>query len=490
MIPKIKDVRLPTKVHITSPLRFDSADVTSKSVVIGLESKESEPENVIFLGKISETGSTRSYYNHNLWLSIDFPHIILICGKRGTGKSYTLGVIAEGLQGSKEVSTIRKPNYAVLIIDTLGQFWQMKYPPFSHDPNGQDQISLLAKWGLEPAGFAEVEVFVPRGCTQYFPDWKFFSIRISDLDLDDWCGLLGVDRYHSRMGQLMGQAYEKVVEKGYIWVRKDLETGHVVESKRVNPKESYTIEELIECLDHDQEINSKAIGFETRTIRALRGRLADLRTWKVFDKKGSAIEDVFKRGKIILMNLQEVDYELKSLVVGILVKKIFKARIEARALEEAKKVEQRKKMEECSFPPGWLLIDEAHNYCPEAEITAAKSWLIRYAKEGRSLGLGLVATTQQPSALSNKLSSQINILISHGLAFSQDISAVEARLLNEPPESVRLEHETLATSVLRRILRTLERGDAAISASSVNRVFCAKVRPRLAMHGGGPPKLG
>ena len=459
-------------------------------MVIGLESKESRSRNAIFLGKINETGTTRSFYNYNLWLAIDFPHIILICGKRGTGKSYTLGVIAEGLMGSDKVSTIEEPTYAMLIVDTLGQFWQMKYPPMPKDPDGQEQLSLLSSWGLEPKGFKNINIVVPKGCNQYFSDWMIFSIRISDLDLDDWCGLLGVDRYYSRMGQLMSQVYEKVVEKGYMWVKRHLETGDIIESKRVDPKEIYNIEDLVECLDHDQEINSKIYGFETRTIRALRSRLADLRNWKVFDEKGSSIDDVFKHGTVTIMNLQEVDYALKSLVVGILVKKIFKARIEARGAEEATKITMRRKGNEEGVPPGWLLIDEAHNYCPEAEITAAKNWLIRYAKEGRSLGLGLILTTQQPSALSNKLSSQINLLICHGLAFSQDVSAVEARLLNEPPESFRLEYETIETNVLRRILRSLERGDALISASGVNRVFCAQVRPRLAMHGGGPPKLG
>jgi len=490
LIPKIKDVRLPARLHVTTPLRFDWINEASKSVAIGLESKESEPKNLIFLGKINETGTTRSYYNYNLWLAIDFPHIILICGRRGTGKSYTLGVIAEGLSGAGEVSTIKEKQYAVLVIDTLGQFWQMKYPPSLDDPYGREQISLLKRWGLKPQSLDNIEVYVPKGSNRYFPDWKIFTIRISDLDLDDWCGLLGVDRYYSRMGQLMSQVYEKVVKKGYTWIKKDLETGSIIQTKHIPPKELYTIDDLIECLDHDQEINSKIAGFETRTIRALRSRLTDLKTWKVFDKEGSSVAEIFKRGTITVMNLQDVDYQLKSLVVAILVKKIFKARAEAKAMEEAQKVS---KVKNCSklntFPPGWLLVDEAHNYCPEEEITAAKSWLIRYAKEGRSLGLGLVATTQQPSALSTKLSSQINILISHGLAFSQDVSAVESRLLNDPPDAVRLEYEKVTTNVLRRILRSLERGDALISAFGVNRVFSIQVRPRLTMHGGGPPRF-
>jgi hypothetical protein len=439
---------------------------------------------------VKETSPTRSFYNYNIWLNVDFPHIVLICGKRGTGKSYTLGVIAEGLAAPREskVSTTEEPKkYAILIIDTLGQFWQMKFSPTSED---QEQISSLKKWDLEPRRFQNCNVFVPRGCNKYFQDWKFFSLRVSDLDLNDWCGLLGEDRFSSRIGQLMSQVFEKVTAKGYIWIERDPETGNVVDSRQVAPQKMYGIADLIECLDHDREINSKIFGFESRTIRALRSRLVDVQSWRIFDGEGTPIEDVFKEGGISVLNLQEVDYSLKSLIVGILVKKIFKNRMEARAREEAKKISKSQKKEKGMIPPGWILIDEAHNYCPEEGITAAKDWLIKYAKEGRSLGLGLVATTQQPSSLSNRLSSQIDILISHGLAFSQDINAVEARMLNDPPSNVKLEGESIDTNVLRRLLRGLERGDALISASGANRMFCVRVRPRIALHGGGLTKLG
>ena len=54
-----------------------------------------------------------------------FPHAVLICGKRGYGKSYTLGVLVEEIASLDE--EIRK-NLAVVIIDTLGIFWTMAYP--------------------------------------------------------------------------------------------------------------------------------------------------------------------------------------------------------------------------------------------------------------------------------------------------------------------------------------------------------------------------
>ncbi|MCX6750815.1 MAG: DUF87 domain-containing protein, partial [Candidatus Pacearchaeota archaeon] len=52
-------------------------------------------------------------------------HVILVAGKRGSGKSYTLGVLAEELSIlPKEVSQ----NIASLIFDTMGIYWTMKYP--------------------------------------------------------------------------------------------------------------------------------------------------------------------------------------------------------------------------------------------------------------------------------------------------------------------------------------------------------------------------
>jgi len=51
------------------------------------------------------------------------PHAILICGKRGYGKSYTMGTLIEEL--ALLPSNI---NIATLVIDTMGIFWTMRYP--------------------------------------------------------------------------------------------------------------------------------------------------------------------------------------------------------------------------------------------------------------------------------------------------------------------------------------------------------------------------
>jgi hypothetical protein len=51
------------------------------------------------------------------------PHVVLVLGKRGGGKSYTAGVIAEEMSSLSE--EIRQ-NLACLMIDTMGIFWSMK----------------------------------------------------------------------------------------------------------------------------------------------------------------------------------------------------------------------------------------------------------------------------------------------------------------------------------------------------------------------------
>ncbi|RMF91762.1 MAG: DUF87 domain-containing protein, partial [Nitrospinota bacterium] len=50
-------------------------------------------------------------------LSADFSRAVVICGKRGSGKSYTLGVIAEELA--------KQDRFLIILVDPMGVFWSM-----------------------------------------------------------------------------------------------------------------------------------------------------------------------------------------------------------------------------------------------------------------------------------------------------------------------------------------------------------------------------
>ena len=119
-------------------------------------SDKQDIQHSVFLGKICEANANLPYNGYNVYIDTGFPSVILIFGVRGTGKSYTLGNIVEGLiEDQAKVSTgcNRK---ALVLFDTLGHFWQMKNPP----PDSEtEQTQLLKDWGLDKRGFENVEVF-------------------------------------------------------------------------------------------------------------------------------------------------------------------------------------------------------------------------------------------------------------------------------------------------------------------------------------------
>jgi len=94
--------------------------------------------------------------------------------------SYTMGVIAEGVS---DLPPEIKQNIAVILLDTMGVYWTMKYA------NKQDK-ELLQEWEVEPKGL-DVKIFTPFG---YHADYKEkgiptdypFSIKPSELSGRDW----------------------------------------------------------------------------------------------------------------------------------------------------------------------------------------------------------------------------------------------------------------------------------------------------------------
>src|SRR5687767_5054562 len=90
---------------------------SGKVVVIGPAKAKSRT----FLGRLAEFGPQRE-----LWLGLESEHVIAIVGKRGSGKTHTLGVLVEGLTQSNVSPpiTIMDPSreHAVVVFDTLNLF--------------------------------------------------------------------------------------------------------------------------------------------------------------------------------------------------------------------------------------------------------------------------------------------------------------------------------------------------------------------------------
>ena len=74
-------------------------------------------------------------------MDTDRAHVVYIIGKRRSGKSYTLGAIAEGLVSKQWINQMSEPQ-AVLVFDTLNVFWGMQYAAvFGGSENTQDLLN-------------------------------------------------------------------------------------------------------------------------------------------------------------------------------------------------------------------------------------------------------------------------------------------------------------------------------------------------------------
>ena len=136
-----------------------------QNVVFGRALQGNDYNNLIYIGKILESTKGKSYLGADAWLDTTFPHVIYITGTRGSGKSFDLGVLVEGiskLQGESPIQNHVKPITSI-VIDTQSQFWTLGYAPRNAIPANKVQLEELARWNIEPTNLAETRVYTPPG---------------------------------------------------------------------------------------------------------------------------------------------------------------------------------------------------------------------------------------------------------------------------------------------------------------------------------------
>jgi uncharacterized protein len=152
-------------------------------IILGRDNSDKKKfgkSGLIHIGKSYVTMGNYTSMSNNLYLDVARSHVILVAGKRGSGKSYTLGVITEEIANlPPELSR----NIAPLIFDTMGIFWTMKFK------NEKDKY-LLDEWNLTPKE-SPIKVFAPMGKIDYYKEKNIpidepFALKASELEAEDW----------------------------------------------------------------------------------------------------------------------------------------------------------------------------------------------------------------------------------------------------------------------------------------------------------------
>ncbi|HNS40253.1 MAG TPA: DUF87 domain-containing protein, partial [Promineifilum sp.] len=154
----------------------------------------------LFLGQEPQSGTPT-------YLTIGGAHAVLICGKRGSGKSYTMGVLVEELLAGANTDIIP------ILVDPMGVYHTMAQA-------NQAQQEDLFNWSLSAKGYT-VRLLVP-GPTEQLYDPEVIDalqqrgvsivplqLNPSDLSPDGWCDLFDAD-INAPLGIVLFRAAQKL----------------------------------------------------------------------------------------------------------------------------------------------------------------------------------------------------------------------------------------------------------------------------------------
>jgi len=386
----------------------------------------------LVIGRNSGTGDL-------VQIAADKSQRILVCGKTGTGKSYTLGVCIEELA--------RLAEDILLVIDAQGIFWSMA------DANAvPSEVDKL--WGFDrsPRPFL-VNLMVPGDPVERFGDREIVdamgqkgihieSMRLnpSDLTPEMWCDLFDLN-----INELQGIMLFKAVRQCGRRLGRDF------------------------FLDDISAEVDRLSGLD-QTKEAVQRKIDMAHDWQIFaEDHYREIWEILKPDYVNILDLSVISqgrYGLRNLVLAVLATFIFRRRTIARRREALNLPADTKKV--------WLVIDEAHNFCPSGRSTLSKEVLIRWAKEGRQPGLSLLVASQQPAAIDSEILTQCGIRIVHRITSSDDFRAVNS-----------LSQDYLGDGLAAQIKRLSGPGEALVIDDQQETVVSTHVRPRQSQHGGG-----
>jgi uncharacterized protein len=163
-----------------------------------------------------------------------------------------------------------------------------------------------------------------------------------------------------------------------------------------------------------------------KTIGAIRKRLSFLidESKGLHSAKSKLIEDVFASlgaGKTVIVDLSLRDSFEASIIANIFVRKLFE-----RNKREYTNVDNN----QAGVINAVIFIEEAQNVLSEEFVRTNANPFVRVAKEGRKFGLGLVAITQRPSAISEEIRTQAENFFVFYMGNARDVRALSESNIN------------------------------------------------------------
>jgi DNA helicase HerA-like ATPase len=304
----------------------------------------------------------------------------------------------------------------LLIIDPHGEYATLKFP-------NEDGSANFDRYGILPKGYADqITVYTPANKVLNPAADSLFRLKGINLTIKDFVQLFPDERSQNETGILFEAVSKLKVE---------------------NP--TYTIDDIIFEIGQNK---SKAKWNVINKLEALKetGILSD---------KATIINELVQDGRASIIDMKGVNPDLQAMIVAKLCQDLF----EARKLN--------------TVPPMMLVLEEAHNFCPEKGFggTVSSDILRTLASEGRKFGLGLMVVSQRPARVDKNILSQCNTQIIMKVTNPNDLLAISKGL------------EGMSSDVVEDIKR-LSPGVAMIVSTYIERPILVDIRTRKSKHGG------
>jgi DNA helicase HerA-like ATPase len=304
----------------------------------------------------------------------------------------------------------------LLIIDPHGEYGTLKF-------SNQEKPGMFERYGITPKGYGDrVTIYTPASKTLNPMADLLFRLNGINLGVKDLMQFFSDEHSQNQTGILFEAVSKLKVEKT-----------------------KYTIEDII------FEVGQNKSKIKWNVIN----KLETLKETGILSDKATTISDLVQDGRASIIDMKGVNPDLQALIVAKLCGDLF----DARKLN--------------TVPPCMLVLEEAHNFCPEKGFggTVSSDILRTIASEGRKFGLGLMVVSQRPARVDKNILSQCNTQIIMKVTNPNDLQAISKGL------------EGISSEVIDDIKR-LSPGVAMIVSTYIERPVLVDIRVRKSKHGG------
>ncbi len=370
---------------------------------------------------------------------------MLVLGKRGTGKSYTLGVMIEEFLKLDEKY---RSNMAFVAVDTMSVFHSLK-----KENTNRSEIKKMKDFDIEPTNMEEnVNLLVPETVVESSENNvhhdDVLKIPLSKVGVHEWLELFDLD-ITSPIGTLLSELISESKKEG-----------------------DFSFNDLYAMIDRKESDNELK--------KSLKNLFRMIEELKIFDKEGMECK-IAEPGKVTILDISYLgrmgSYDLRTLVISIFAREQMARRTLYSMMEMQNQADLIQEIPEHfkeEWPIIYMLIDEAHLFIPKDGKTLSSDPLIDWIKLGRHPGLSLILATQEPSSLHDSAIRQSDMIIAHNMTSRDDL-----RELKKAKQSY-------MNKGLDEIVSDMEykRGLAIIFDDKTRNMQLCRVRPRHTLHTG------